>query len=50
MKSRNFTRFLWSAGDAVVILLCGREIVVGKVKKDDSVMVRKARGRVMVVV
>ena len=32
------TRLLWDIGDAVAILLCGREIVVGKiVRKDDSV-------------
>lgn len=43
-----FTRLLWDTGDAVAILLCGREIVVGKImRKDGSVMnmVRKAARR-----
>ena len=45
MNLRMFTRLLWSIGDAVVVMLCGRGIVVGKVRKDDSVMVRKAARR-----
>ena len=46
MSSKMFTRILWDTGDAVAILLCGREIVVGKImRKDDSVMIRKAARR-----
>lgn len=42
MSSRMFTQLLWDTGDAVAMLLCGREIVVGKIMgKDDSVMNQK---------
>lgn len=45
MVLRMATRLQFSSGDGVVISLCGRQIVVEKVRKDDSKMVRRAARR-----